>query len=142
MKDPRPKADQTRPALRRILSVDDEADIREILTLTLESVGGFQVAVCGSGAEAIETAPGFAPDLILLDVRMPEMDGPMTLQALRRLPQTAHTPVIFLTAKVGLDDIERYRSLGALDIIVKPFDPMRIPQQILEAWRRHQGQAI
>jgi CheY-like chemotaxis protein len=128
--------------LRRILSVDDEADIREILALALEVVGGFQVALCGSGTEAIEMAPGFAPDLILLDVRMPDMDGPMTLQALRRLPQTAHTPVIFLTAKVGMDDIDRYRRLGALDVIVKPFDPMRIPDQILGAWRRYHEQGI
>ena len=128
------------PPLKRILSVEDEADIREILRLALESVGGFRVAMCSSGAEALQTAARFRPDLVLLDVRLPDMDGPLILKALRRLPETADTPVIFLTAKLGARDLERYRNLGALDIVTKPFDPMQLPGEILHVWRRHHGE--
>ncbi len=128
------------PTLSRILSVDDEADIREVLGMALREVGGFEVVMCGSGAEAIEQVPVFRPDLILLDARMPQMDGPLTLEALRRLPHTATTPVIFLTAKVGIDDLERYGRLGAVGIVTKPFDPMLISEQITRTWRRyHEG---
>ena len=78
--------------LERILYVDDEPDIRAIAKVALEVVGEFEVLFCASGREAIDQAPNFAPDLIILDVMMPEMDGPSTLAALRRLPATARPP--------------------------------------------------
>ena len=122
--------------LKRILYVDDEPDIRAVAQMALETVGGFTVALCASAAEALEQAPGFAPDLILLDVMMPEMDGPATLAALRQLPACAATPVVFLTAKVQSSEIEHLKSLGALDVVAKPFKPMQLPQTLRDIWAR------
>lgn len=101
------------PTLNTILYVEDEPDIRTVAQLALETVGGFTLRVCGSGEEAVEIGPAFKPDLILLDVMMPGMDGPTTLAALRKDPSMQDTPV---TAKV-----QQYRDLGALDVIAKPF---------------------
>lgn len=125
------------PDLKRILMVEDEVDIQNIVSLTLEAVGGFEVEVCGSGAQAVERAPVFRPDLLLMDVMMPEMDGIMTLSALRKLPQTALTPVIFLTANVQPKEIEHYKELGALGVVSKPFDPLTLAATISEIWTNH-----
>src|SRR5687767_3643058 len=101
----------TVPPLNRILYVEDDADIQEIASMALTAIGGFTLEACSSGAAAVSAAPAFAPDLILLDVMMPNMDGPTTLQELRRLPQTADTPVIFMTAKVQPHEVARYKEL-------------------------------
>ncbi|MGD2083421.1 MAG: response regulator [Chromatiales bacterium] len=127
--------------LNRILYVDDEADIREIVQLSLEAVGGFTVSLCASGSSALEAARSFRPDLILLDVMMPGMDGPETLRRLRELPETAQTPVVFMTAKVQAGDLERYRELGAAEVVSKPFDPMTLAEQVRRIWRRR-GQGL
>jgi len=123
------------PALRRILFVEDDPDIQVIATMALEAVGGFSVLACGSGPEAVERLPGFSPDLVLLDVMMPGMDGPQILQALRRLPEAAATPVVFMTARVQANEVARYREMGAVDVIPKPFDPMKISDTIHSIWR-------
>ena len=102
----------THRALNRILLVEDDPDIQVVVSLTLSRIGGFTVEVCSSAAEAFDVAPSFAPDLILLDVMMPEMDGPAALEALRRIPKTAATPVVFMTAKIQPQEIARYRALG------------------------------
>lgn len=125
--------------LTRILYVDDEPDIRAVAQMSLEAVGGFTVALCASAEEALARAPAFAPDLILLDVMMPEMDGPATLAALRRLPECAATPVVFLTAKVQSGEVKHLKSLGALDVVAKPFKPMTLPQTLREIWARARG---
>jgi two-component system OmpR family response regulator len=125
--------------LKRILYVEDEPNISTIAVTVLEAVGGFTTIACASGRQAIESAPTANADLILLDVMMPEMDGPTTLQALRQIPQTAQTPVIFMTAKVQASEIEHYKSLGALDVIAKPFDPMTLSEQIEAIWKRAVG---
>ena len=125
--------------LKRILYVEDEASIRTIAITVLEAVGGFTVIACGSGKQALEAAPAANADLILLDVMMPEMDGPATLKALREIPQTAQTPVIFMTAKVQAGEIQQYKSLGAVDVIAKPFDPMTLSAQVAEIWQRTAG---
>jgi two-component system OmpR family response regulator len=122
--------------LKRILYVEDEADIQTIAVTVLESIGGFAVIACSSGMQALQAAPGANADLILLDVMMPQMDGPATLKALRQILQTAATPVVFMTAKVQASEIAHFRSLGALDVIPKPFDPMTLSDQINEIWRR------
>jgi len=124
----------TTESRERILYVDDEPDIRAIAKVALEVVGEFEVAFCASGREALDQAPGFAPDLILLDVMMPEMDGPSTLAGLRRLPVTATTPVIFMTAKVQKREIAQYLALGAVGVIHKPFDPMTLADDVLQLW--------
>jgi two-component system, OmpR family, response regulator len=126
-------------ALGRILYVEDEASIRTIAVTVLEAVGGFTVTACASGKEALAAAPTANADLILLDVMMPEMDGPATLEALRAIPQTAQTPAIFMTAKVQASEILQYKSLGALEVIAKPFDPMMLSAQISEIWQRAAG---
>ena len=102
--------------------------------MALETVGGFTVETCISGKEAVQKAPGFAPDLIVLDVMMPGMDGPETLLALRALPGLKDTPVIFMTAKAMAPEIQKYKDLGALDVIPKPFDPMTLSDQIKAIW--------
>ncbi len=120
--------------LNRILYVEDDADIQAIASIALEVVGGFRLKVCSSGAEALAAAPGFDPELLLLDVMMPEMDGPTTLARLRELAPTAYTPVVFMTAKVQASEVTLYKSLGALGVIAKPFDPMQLAQQVRALW--------
>jgi len=122
--------------LTRILYAEDEPDIQAVAKLALEMVGGFQVLICGTGIEALEKVKDFAPDLILLDVMMPGMDGPTTLQRLRADPATAAIPVIFLTAKVQPSEVARFQALGALDVIAKPFDPMTLAAQVRQVWGR------
>lgn len=120
--------------LERILYVEDEPDIQAVAKLALEMVGGYQVMICSGGQEALDKVGGFAPDIILLDVMMPGMDGPTTLQNLRANPATATIPVIFLTAKVQPSEVAHYQSLGALDVIAKPFDPMALAGQVRKIW--------
>jgi two-component system, OmpR family, alkaline phosphatase synthesis response regulator PhoP len=113
---------------RRVLLVDDEDDIREIAKLSLESVGGWDVVTARSGAEAITTASGDRFDAILLDVMMPELDGPTTLERLRAAG--VGTPVVFLTAKVQPGDRRELEATGAAGILAKPFDPMRLSDEL------------
>lgn len=123
--------------LRKVMMVEDEADIQIIARLALEVLGGFTVEMCSSGQEALQCAVQFQPDLILLDVMMPIMDGPSTLQALRADPGVADTPIIFMTAKVQAHEVAQYQRLGALDVIVKPFDPMALSATIRAIWAKH-----
>ena len=123
-------------AIKKILHVEDEPDIREVARLALEAVGGFAVESCASGEDALAKAPGFKPDIVLLDVMMPGMDGPTTLRRLRALPGFERTPVIFMTAKAMPQEIERFKELGALDVITKPFDPMGLADQVRAIWTR------
>lgn len=127
------------PTLQRILYIEDEQDIREIAQIALESVGGFDVLICGSGAEGLAAAQDFNPDLILLDVMMPDMDGPGVLTALRAIDSIAATPIVFMTAKIQPKEIERYLDLGAADVIAKPFDPMTLSDRIRDIWREAHG---
>lgn len=125
--------------LVRILYVEDEPDIQTVARLALEALGGFVVEICSSGNEALQRAPGFQPQLILLDVMMPGMDGPSTLKMLRALPQFSRTPVIFMTAKVQPDEVAGYKEVGAVDVIPKPFDPMTLSSQVQAIWERCHG---
>ena len=120
--------------LSRILYVEDEPDIRFVGKMALEAVGGFTVIACASGQEALIAAPNARADLLLLDVMMPGLDGLGTLKALREIPATAHTPVIFMTAKVQAAEVDAYINLGALEVIPKPFDPMELSAQIHKIW--------
>jgi CheY-like chemotaxis protein len=109
---------------RRLLLVDDEDDIRAVAQLSLESVGGWQVVTATSGTEAIAAATSEGFDAILLDVMMPELDGPTTLERLREAGVA--TPVVFLTAKVQPGDRRALEATGAAGILAKPFDPMQL----------------
>lgn len=120
--------------LEKIIYAEDEADIRAIAQLALELVGGYQLLVCSSGQETIEQAVAFAPDLILLDVMMPGMDGPNTLARLRQFPSLADTPAIFMTAKVQPNEVQALHDLGALAVFAKPFDPMTLAEQLRQIY--------
>lgn len=116
--------------IRKVMMVDDEPHIRRIGELSLKGVGKWQVVLAGSGKEALDLARREQPDVILLDVMMPGMDGPATLAELRENAETAAIPVIFLTAKAQRHEVERYRQLGAAGVLTKPFDPMTLPDDV------------
>lgn len=122
--------------LERILYVEDDPDIQAIARVALEAVGGFTVETCNNGESALEAVASFQPDLLLLDVMMPDMDGPSTLQALRNQPGMAEIPAIFMTAKVQPQEIEQLQTQGVVDIITKPFDPMTLSDQVLQIWEQ------
>ncbi|MGC8724074.1 MAG: response regulator [Acidobacteriota bacterium] len=122
--------------LVRILHVEDDTDIQAIARLALAGVGGLEVETCGTGEEALRLAVTFQPDLILLDVMMPDMDGVTTLRKLRQNPQTQAVPVVFMTAKVQMEEMARLKAEGALDVLVKPFDPMTLADQLRRIWAR------
>ena len=127
--------DNTNPmTLKRILYVEDEPLIQTMAKLALEKLGGFEVLICSSGVQALAQVKAFAPDLILLDVVMPDMDGPATFECLHRDPVTAVIPVIFLTANAQPAEAARYMALGALDVVAKPFVPMTLAAQIQRIW--------
>lgn len=113
-----------------ILHVDDEPDIREVAELSLGLDPGFVIRSCGSGEEALVVAAEWRPNVILLDVMMPVMDGPATLGLLRDNPVTAGIPVIFMTARAQTRELDRFRALGAIGVIAKPFDPMTLASSV------------
>jgi len=121
-------------SLQRILLADDEPDILEVSRIALETVGGFEVAVCSSGAELLQRLPDFRPDLIVVDVMMPDMAGPEVLARVQQLPGFAGTPVIFLTGVVNRSELKALRDSGAADVILKPFDPMKLADRISGIW--------
>ncbi len=120
--------------LQRILYVEDEPDIRTVAQMALEMVGGYTVEVCASGIEALEKAAEFKPDLFILDVMMPKLTGPQTLQKLRQQESFATTPAIFMTAKVQTHEISGYDALYVLGVVPKPFDPMALSADISALW--------
>ena len=114
----------------KVLLIDDEDDIRKVARLSLARVGKMDVCDAAGGLEGIRRAQEEKPDVILLDVMMPGLDGPSTFAALRSNPQTADIPVVFLTAKAMPAEIERLKGLGARGVLIKPFDPMTLPAQL------------
>lgn len=122
---------------KRILIIDDDDMIREVAQMSLEAVGGYEVLCAGSGAAGLALASAWQPDAILLDVMMPEMDGPTTLAALRAEPRTAGLPVVFLTAKQQTHDRRSLAGLGAAGVLGKPFDPLTLGDDLgaLLGWK-------
>jgi two-component system OmpR family response regulator len=116
--------------IRKVLLVDDEDDIRTIGQLSLSRVGGWITVLAASGTEAVAKAASEQPDLILLDVQMPGLDGPTTFSRLRAQASTAAMPIIFMTAKIQKQEVARYLELGAIGVIGKPFDPLTLPNEI------------
>lgn len=126
--------------LEKIFLVEDEDDIRTIAQIAIEDIGHFTLGSASSGMEALKKIPDFNPDLILLDVMMPGMDGLQTFHELKKNPACADTPVVFMSAKVQMSETLAYKDLGAIDVIPKPFDPLAL-SGILEAlWKQHYGQ--
>ncbi|MEA2165983.1 MAG: hypothetical protein QOK37_4110 [Thermoanaerobaculia bacterium] len=118
---------------RKVLVIDDESDIREVAGLSLQVTEGWTVLTANGGAAGTALAQLMEPDAILLDVMMPDMDGPSTLRALQEQRGTGDIPVIFLTAKVQAADREKFMRLGVRGIIPKPFDPLLLGQMIKDA---------
>ncbi len=117
---------------KRVLLVDDEDDIREVAAMSLETVAGWTTLAARSGREGIKIAQEQKPDAVLLDVMMPDMDGPTTFQQLRTNEATRDIPVIFLTAKAQTREQRGFRELGAQGVISKPFDPLTLADQVSE----------
>lgn len=127
------------PVLRKILLVEDDPDIQTVATTALELVGRYSVAACSSGREALEKGPSYNPDLVLLDVMMPDMDGPTTLEALRRDPTLQNRLIVFMTARTQERDLAAYQRMGVANVIRKPFDPLTLPAEVDGIWRRCHG---
>jgi CheY-like chemotaxis protein len=118
---------------KRILVIDDEDDIREVAQVSLELVGSFEVITASNGRDGVDRARSERPDAILLDVMMPDMDGPTTLAELRADPATHDIPVVFLTAKTQMAERTRLAELGAAGVLTKPFDPLKLPAEVAAA---------
>lgn len=118
--------------MTRLLYVDDEDDIREVAVMSLELDPDFEVRACVSGAEMLSVAPEWRPDLILLDVMMPLMDGPTAFRNLREQPEGRHIPVVFITARTQPREVDELMKLGASGVIAKPFDPMTLANEVRE----------
>ena len=125
--------------LKRVMCVEDDPDIRMILEFSLGGLGGYEVLGCAGGRAALAQAGAFRPDLVLLDVMMPDLSGPETLAALRELPELRGVPVVFITAKAMPEEVEKLLEYGATGVIVKPFDPVALPQQIRIYWEHGRG---
>lgn len=123
-----------RTQLRTLLYVDDEPDIRQIVQMALGLAPELTIHTGESGEQALLLAQQLRPDLILLDVMMPGLDGPGTLGRLRANPAIAGIPVVFMTAKAMPQEVARFRDMGAAGVIAKPFDPMRLAQQVFAIW--------
>lgn len=121
-------------SFKRILHVDDQRDIRSIVGLALGKLGGYTVLGCASGEEALAAAPGFDPELLLLDMNMPGMDGMDLLARLRACG--VHAPAVFFTAKINPADLQGYRDASAIGTIHKPFDPLKLSRQLEEIWAK------
>lgn len=130
-----PKASKPagRQVLRRIVVVEDDPDIRAVVALVLGRIGGLEVSCCDGGAAALELVPSQLPDLVLLDVMMPEMDGLETLARLKANDRCAGIPVVFMTARAQPRDRADYLARGAAAVIAKPFDPMTLYRQLESA---------
>ena len=128
--------------LKTILYVEDDLHVRTTAKLVLEVLGKFEVRDCGSGREALHAARDFQPDLILLDMMMPELDGLNTLEMLRRMPHLKNTPALFVTGLTNPADIARYVQAGAIGVIPKPVIPLRLTGQLHTLWSEHQPAAL
>jgi two-component system, OmpR family, response regulator len=129
-------------SLSKMLFVDDDEDVLTIAKYCLKNLTGISVKYLRSGEEAIREALDFQPDLILLDVMMPKMDGIATIKAMKLMPKIAHIPVIFFTAKAQKEEISNYLKLGVIDVITKPFDPITLGSDILNIWDKYQEKNV
>ncbi|HBU63003.1 MAG: hypothetical protein CMH91_13495 [Oceanicaulis sp.] len=125
--------------LKRIACVEDDPDIRMILNMSLSEIGGFSVQLYEDGPTALARLGQDEPQLIMLDMMMPGMNGLEVLAALRQKPEFMNTPVIFMTAKAQSHELDAYISAGAQSVIVKPFDPMTLPESLLKIWEDLDG---
>ncbi|TLX59014.1 hypothetical protein DN826_03590 [Stutzerimonas nosocomialis] len=122
--------------LKRILHVEDVPSIQVVTRVALERIGGFEVLSCLSAREALARVEDFAPDLVLLDMMLPEMDGVELLRQLGQRIDLTQVPVVFLTGTVDQERLDELRQLGARDVLAKPFDPMQLSARLQDIWKR------
>lgn len=124
-------------SLNKVMHVEDDDSIRAVAEIALTDVAGFELLSCDGGHSALAQAEHFAPDLILLDVMMPQMDGLQTLQGLRQIPSLLNTPVVFMTAKIQQTEKQLYLDAGAVAVIDKPFDPMLLGEMLESIYQQY-----
>lgn len=120
--------------LKKILYAEDEPDVQTIVELTIQTMSDYEIKICNNGRILLECVKEYQPDLILLDVMMPEMDGPTTFKNLQADENTKKIPVIFMTAKAQVHEVEVFKEIGALGVITKPFSPMNLCDEIQKLW--------
>ena len=125
--------------LKRILHVEDVPSIQVVTGIALEKLGGFEVLSCPSGQAALEQVRDFAPDLILLDVMLPNMDGIELVRQLGQLLDLQQTPVVFLTGHLQPERSQELRQLGVRQVLSKPFDPLQLAAQLQQIWEAEHG---
>ncbi|NBX04177.1 MAG: response regulator [Alphaproteobacteria bacterium] len=126
------------PQLKNILYIDDDRDILSVARLALEKIGGFHVDTCSNSSKGIAVAEATQPDLIMLDVMMPGVDGPSLLRSLKTNVQLCGTPVVFMTARVQSAEMDKYAACGSAGVIPKPFNPMTLPKELNALWQAYQ----
>ncbi len=129
------------PLLRKVLLADDDPDLRRLVQLSLTRVAKWQVVVASTGEAAVELACKEKPDLVVMDVSMPGMDGPTALRRLRENPETREIPVIFITARALPEEIEQHLAAGAAGVVTKPFDPLELPARLVDLLAARTGDA-
>jgi len=125
--------------LKKILYAEDEPDVQTVVELTIQAMSEYQIKICDNGKILLDCVEDYNPDLILLDVMMPEMDGPTTFKNLQVSEKTKDIPVIFMTAKAQVHEVETFKETGILGLITKPFDPMSLCSEIESIWNNKNG---
>lgn len=123
--------------LKKILYIEDDEDIAQITVMTLEEFGKFEVQHCISGINALQKLPKFLPQLVLMDMMIPGMDGLETLSRMKEIEVIKNIPVIFMTAKMQAKEQQSYLDAGAIGVIAKPFDPEKLCDIINQMWQRN-----
>lgn len=123
--------------LKRIMHIEDDESIRMITSVTLEAVGNLEVLSCESGYDGIRQFEAFQPQVVLLDVMMPDLDGPGTLEEMKSRYRLDNVMVLFMTAKVQQEELAHFKSIGGFDVIEKPFDPMTLADKIRTCWEKY-----
>lgn len=120
--------------LKKILYAEDEPDVQTIVEMVVQSMSDYEIKACENGRVLMECVEEYNPDLILLDVMMPEMDGPTTFKNLQSNEKTKNIPVIFMTAKAQIHEIKLFNEIGVIGVITKPFDPVQLCPDIQKIW--------
>lgn len=120
--------------LKKILYAEDEPDVQMVVEITVQTMSNYDIKICSNGKLLLDVVEEYNPDLILLDVMMPEMDGPTTFKHLKENENTKNIPVIFMTAKAQTHEVETFMKIGAVGVITKPFDPVQLCLDIEKIW--------
>lgn len=126
-------------SLKRILYAEDESDIQIVVEAVIQSMSDYEIKICSNGKILLDCVEEYSPDLILLDVMMPEMDGPTTFKNLQLNDKTKNIPVIFMTAKAQTHEVKVFEEYGAIGVLTKPFDPMQLCSEIKTIWENKDG---